>query len=154
VGTINMSRVILGGLAAGVVIDIGEGLINGVVLAADWAQVMKTMGKPEQMSGGQLAMLNILGLVMGILAVWLYAAIRPRFGAGPRTAVIAGVAFWALAYALPSAAPLIFEFFPARMMMIALAGGIIEVLLAVQVGARIYKEEEAAGAVSAAAAGR
>jgi hypothetical protein len=29
--------------------------------------------------------------------VWLYAAIRPRFGAGPATAVRAGLAFWIVA---------------------------------------------------------
>ena len=30
----------------------------------------------------------------GIAAVWLYAAIRPRFGAGLKTALIAGIAVW------------------------------------------------------------
>ena len=34
---------------------------------------------------------------LGIAAVWLYAAIRPRYGAGPRTAVIAGLAVWVMA---------------------------------------------------------
>ena len=31
---------------------------------------------------------------MGILMTWWYAAIRPRFGAGPKTAAIAGFAVW------------------------------------------------------------
>lgn len=33
-------------------------------------------------------------LAMGIWAIWLYAAIRPRYGPGPRTAIIAGFAWW------------------------------------------------------------
>ena len=32
--------------------------------------------------------------VGGPMALWLYAAIRPRFGAGPRTAVIAATFIW------------------------------------------------------------
>ena len=33
---------------------------------------------------------------MGIWAVWLYAALAPRYGAKPTTAVIAGVAWWTM----------------------------------------------------------
>ena len=31
---------------------------------------------------------------MGILIVWAYAAIRPRFGPGPKTAIFAGLVPW------------------------------------------------------------
>ena len=39
-GKINLGRVILGGIVAGIVIDIFEGVLNGVVLAKQWADVM------------------------------------------------------------------------------------------------------------------
>jgi hypothetical protein len=35
---------------------------------------------------------------LGILSVWLYAAIRPRYGAGPTTSVIAGFAVWLVTF--------------------------------------------------------
>src|SRR5207249_3963498 len=38
------------------------------------------------------------GFLVGIFAVWLYAAIRPRYGAGPKTALCAGAAVWGLGY--------------------------------------------------------
>lgn len=38
-----------------------------------------------------------LNVVPGIWAVWLYAAIRPRYGAGPKTAAIAGFSWWLIA---------------------------------------------------------
>src|SRR5688500_7593432 len=41
-----------------------------------------------------------LNIVVGIWAMWLYAAIRPRYGAGPKTAAIAGFAWWVIAAAL------------------------------------------------------
>jgi hypothetical protein len=33
---------------------------------------------------------NATGFLIGIFAIWLYAAIRPRHGPGPKTAVCAG----------------------------------------------------------------
>ena len=38
-----------------------------------------------------------LNVVAGIWAVWLYAAIRPRYRAGPMTAAIAGFSWWLIA---------------------------------------------------------
>jgi len=34
---------------------------------------------------------------VGIWTMWLYAAIRPRYGPGPKTAAMAGVALWVIA---------------------------------------------------------
>lgn len=45
-----------------------------------------------------IAVFLLYAFALGLVLVWLYAAIRPRFGAGPRTAIIAGVAVWFLAY--------------------------------------------------------
>jgi hypothetical protein len=39
----------------------------------------------------------VLNVVAGIWAVWLYAAIRPRYGSGHRTAAIAGFSWWLIA---------------------------------------------------------
>jgi len=39
----------------------------------------------------------ILNVAAGIWAVWLYAAIRPRYGAGSKTAAIAGFSWWLIA---------------------------------------------------------
>lgn len=38
-----------------------------------------------------------LNVVAGIWAVWLYAAIRPRYDSGPKTAAIAGFSWWLIA---------------------------------------------------------
>src|SRR5438105_3767070 len=102
--SINWTRVLLGGLVAGVIIDVSEGLLNGVFLAADWANAMKALNKPE-ISGSSIAAFNVMGLAIGIFTVWLYAAMRPRFGPGPKTALGAGLATWVIGYVLPSVAP-------------------------------------------------
>jgi hypothetical protein len=93
---INWGRVFLGGLLAGVVINIGEFLFHAVIFKDDMAEAMRAMGRDPAtvMTGNAIVVWNILGFLGGIMAVWLYAAIRPRFGAGAKTALIAGVAFW------------------------------------------------------------
>jgi hypothetical protein len=93
---INVGRVIGGGLLAGVVIDVVDGLTNGGILGARWAEETKRLGI-DMSSGAQsqsLAGWMTFGLLGGIVLVWLYASIRPRYGPGPKTAVIAGLTVW------------------------------------------------------------
>lgn len=138
---INWGRVILGGLVAGLIINAAEYLVNGVILQAWWAEVMKGLGKPEMMSGVQIAAFNVWGFLVGIFTVWLYAAIRPRYGAGPKAAVCAGAAVWALGYLLAGVAPMVLHILPRRLMAIGIGAGLIEVIVAALVGAWLYKEE-------------
>jgi hypothetical protein len=150
-GKICVGRVIGGGLVAGLVINICEFLVNGLWLAADWENAMRALGKP--MATGALPMVcyNIWGFAMGIMAVWLYAAIRPRFGPGSKTAYNAAIAVWIPGYLLALVPPAIMGIFPLRLMLIGLAVGLVEVLIGAQLGAWIYKEESAPSGVSAAA---
>ena len=111
-GTVNWNRVILGGLVAGLIINICEFLVNGLWLEKDWAAVMTSLGKTGQMGPEVIVAFNVWGFVMGIVAVWLYAAIRPRYGAGPKTAAIAACAVWIIGYFLAGVAPVITGLFP------------------------------------------
>ena len=81
-GKINWIRVILGGLVAGVIINVFEFALNGVVLAKDMEAAISALGR--QIGGGQLAIFIAWGFLVGIFAIWLYAGIRPRYGAGRR----------------------------------------------------------------------
>ena len=81
-----------------------------------------------------------MGFLSGIALVWLYAAIRPRYGAGPRTAVCAGAAIWFLSYALPSVGQIALDLWPLRAMAIALAWGVAEMIVAGLVGGWLYRE--------------
>ena len=149
--SINWNRVLLGGLVAGVIVDISEGLLNGVFLAEDWANAMKAIGKPE-VSGSGIAIFNVMGLAIGIFTIWLYAAIRPRFGAGPKTALGAGLATWVIGYVLPSVAPAVTHIYSRRLVAIGVVVGLLEILVASVAGAYVYKEESV-GSGQARAAG-
>lgn len=139
-GHINMARVVLGGLLAGLVINISEFVLNVVVLEAEMTAALQRMKLPP-IGGQAIAVFVTLGFVLGIGAVWLYAAIRPRYGAGPRTALCAGAVVWFLAYVYPSIGFFVIGMFPAGMTTLALVWGLVELLVATVAGAWLYREE-------------
>ena len=139
---INFGRVILGGLVAGILINISEFILNTVVLKADMETAMKALGKTVPMGGGTIAVWLILGFVMGFVSVWLYAAIRPRYGAGVATAVRAGVCIWFLGSVVCTVIMVNMGLFPFSVLPVGweLAQGILATIL----GAWFYKEDGAA----------
>jgi hypothetical protein len=44
----------------------------------------------------------LMSFVAGIVTIWLYAAVRPRLGAGPGTAIIIAIPVWILASLMPA----------------------------------------------------
>jgi hypothetical protein len=124
------------------VINAFEFVMNGVIFAQDMEAAMKALGK--EVGGAQMAMFVAWGFLVGIFAVWLYAGIRPRYGAGPKTAVLAGLAVWVLGYLLASVTLIGLGLFPMRLMAIGMIVGLVEVIVATLVGARVYREEGAA----------
>ncbi|HJS73658.1 MAG TPA: hypothetical protein VJ921_05180 [Vicinamibacteria bacterium] len=100
-GKINTGRVILGGLVAGLAMNASEAFLHAGVLGADGAKLVedwKRLGLEMDVRPSLLFWLIGITFVLGILAVWTYAAIRPRFGPGPKTALCAGLAVWAMSY--------------------------------------------------------
>src|SRR5260370_11265702 len=81
---------LIGGVIAGVVLNVIDYVLYGVVLKAQMAAAMQALGKPP-IAGNTILWFVFLDFVVGVFLVWLYAAIRPRYGAGPTTAVEAGV---------------------------------------------------------------
>ncbi len=136
---INLGRVVLGGIVAGVVINAFEFVLNGVVLADQWTALMASINRPA-LGGGEIMWFNLLAFVQGVAAVWTYAAIRPRFGAGPKTAVYAALLTWVTAYVLVNAMPTVMGVFPLSMTLTLIGVGLVEIIVATVAGAYFYKE--------------
>jgi uncharacterized membrane protein len=143
-GKINAGRVLIGGIVAGIIVAVVEWLVNGVVLLEDWTEALKLLGKSGETTTATTVIYVLWSLLVGIATVWLYAAIRPRFGAGPRTAVIAGFAMWIFAYLSFTIAAAAMALFPGRLLGITAVIGAIELVAAALVGAWLYREESAA----------
>ena len=82
----------------------------------------------------------LLGVAYGIMAIWLYASIRPRYGAGPITALYAGLGVWLLGDFLPALTWMPRGLFPRHLVAIAMLVGLVGILLATVAGAWLYQE--------------
>ncbi len=143
-GAIHYPRVLLGGLVAGLFMNVSEAILHAGVLAADSERLLEdwqALGLEVETSPSSLIWLFGITFVLGILAVWTYAAIRPRFGAGPATAICAGLAVWAMSYLY--AAVYVhagIQVLPPKLTWTPVAWSLIEVPVATLLGAWLYKE--------------
>ena len=143
---INTSKVVVGGLAAGVMGNIvgyvGFGMLLGPRFEAEAVAVAPVLAGRGMTTGAVVT--NIVStFVIGLLLVWLYAAMRPRFGPGARTAIFAAMVVWVCGF-----------FFHMDFLMVGLVTqqtyalaslvALVQVIASAWVGGMLYKEDEAA----------
>lgn len=136
---INLGRVLLGGLLAGLVLNIGEILLNDVVFGAQMKAEFERMRLPEP-GPSFIVVAVLLTFLLGILMVWLYALIRPRLNPGPLTAVIAGVIMWFGICVYSGVITGLVLQFPVNAMTIGIIWCLVEYVIAAVAGAWVYKE--------------
>jgi len=139
----NTPKVLVGGLAAGIVL-LAIDFVTNMYILGDRMRVEAEAFKPgladAMQSGKAMVIYIITDLVIGLLLVWTYAAIRPRFGPGMRTASAAAILFWLLG-----------SFFTANYLMMGMMSrslwwtfGIVWLVnlnLAAWAGAKLYTED-------------
>jgi hypothetical protein len=140
---INLGRVLLGGLIAGVVLNIGEFLLNGVVLADDMKGDLLRLGLPAEPGGDFIAKAVVSTFVLGIAITLLYALIRTQFGPGVKTAIYAGLLAWFFAILYPGVIYSGLGMVAMRLFWIGLVWGLVEYALGAIAGAWLYKEAKA-----------
>ena len=72
---------------------------------------MAALNKPP-IDPSMIVWFVVFGFGLGVMLVWVYAAIRPRFGAGVKTAICASTLVWGLAYLYPNLFFMIIDLFP------------------------------------------
>jgi hypothetical protein len=146
-GKINIGRVILGGLLAGLIINIGESILNLGIIGHRMELAFRELNLPE-LGNSTVIIFIILGFLLGILVVWLYAAIRPRFGAGPKTAILTGFFVWLFAILWPAIGDGLLGLFDPDLLVFVSVWGLFEILIAALAGAWLYKEPGAGDVTS------
>jgi hypothetical protein len=139
--SINVGRVVAGGLVAGVVANAIDFVTNTYVLASDmaaWAPT-RNLDAAAMNSGPVAASWILVDFIFGLVVVSTYAAMRPRFGAGPKTAMLAALALWVAVTAV------LFGFTQMGVFSMALfvkgsITSLVNALAASVAGAAVYKE--------------
>ena len=124
------------GLLAGIV-WIMLGSVVTALLGRDFAALPNNhLAKPTL---GFILFNLVLDLLEGISIVWLYTVLRPVYGPGVRTAVIAAVAWWFIV-SLGDATWCSFGLFPPRTVVPLMIGTLPALVLATIAGTKFYKE--------------
>jgi len=140
---INVGRWIGGGLAAGLVVWLLEGAAS-VLYMDDMQAALERLGLSMEMNAAMWVLSVVVSLILGFALVFFYAAARPRFGPGPRTAVIVAVGLWASGYLLSLTGYYMLGIYPTSMLVMWGVVGLVEMIVAALVGGWVYREAPAA----------
>lgn len=135
---LNWPRILAGGLVTGLIINVGETLLNGFILVDSYAGAMMRYGVAE--SPHSVAIFTVYGFLLGVVIVFLYAALRPGLGSGPGTAVLTGLVVWFLFSVSFADFHLAIPVFPTRVPIGNALWGLVEVPLATLAGAAVYRD--------------
>ena len=135
---LNGKRILLAGLAAGVAMDVMDVITNAVIFGSRWSEAYKALGLPGQNPAIPAFWLTF-DLFAGVIVAWLYAAMRPRFGAGPRTAIYAAFVQWLLVH-LTLYSHLADGVFPAQVLIGTSMGELVSSVVGGLIAVYLYQE--------------
>jgi len=136
-------RLLSSGIAAGVVIWIVDFIANGMVLA-DRYKMLQDAGlflSQPRLPFAPLWTLTELGLGIGL--AWIYAAVRPRLGPGPKTALTIGVVVGVMMHVPGNLAQASWSAVGRFVPLVWLIFGLIGTTAGALVAGALYKEEAA-----------
>ena len=139
-GKINYARVMAGTVVAAAFYFVTDGIIHGAVLGPEHMAAIAAAGKPVTHDPTAYAYFIAFDLGKGFVAVLLYAAARPRFGAGVKTAIWCGFITWFATEALPQIAAMPIPFYEKAFYWKWLGLEFVPMVVGAVLGAWVYKE--------------
>ena len=136
----NTGRLILGGLVAGLVANGLDYVINAFLMKREMDDLIQRLNLNQIVVNDSMLTWIIVDFVWGLLLVFTYAAMRPRFGPGPKTAVVSGATLWIASCAM-FAGLASMGIYTEQAFIKSAALTFVSTMAASLVGAAIYKEE-------------
>ena len=138
---INWGRLVIGSLIAAIIMFVTDGFIHETIAKADWQAVYDGLGAtvPEP-HGLSMFYFAVFELGRGFTAMMFYVTMRSLFGAGPKTAVLAGIVGW-IAFSLTAPVQFIpLGFFSNALWLKVGAIHLLISIIATIAGAALYKD--------------
>jgi hypothetical protein len=138
---INWGRLFLGSLIAAIIMFVTDGLIHETILKADWRALYTALRATEpEGHGSNMVYFALFELGRGFTAMMFYATMRAFFGAGPKTAALAGIVGW-IAFSLTGPVQFIpLGFFSNALWLKVAVIHLIVSIIATIAGAALYKD--------------
>jgi hypothetical protein len=143
---INYGRVLLGGILAGVLLFMADGLIHSKLLHEHWMAAMKAAGRSVEAEehGADMAYFAAFELLRGVALAWVYSVFRTHYGPGPGTAVCAALALWAVMFPISFLQEVPLGFYSTTLLGLWSVYELIPSVLAGLVAGALYKDPPAA----------
>lgn len=93
----NRQKIVIAGLVAGLVLNLIDFVSYTYLLGAHMARALDAVNpalNAAMSTGRAMATSIVIDFLLGIALVWLYAAMRPRYGPGPRNALMSAFFVW------------------------------------------------------------
>ena len=137
----NWGRLIVGSLIAAIIMFVTDGFIHETLVKADWhALYLALSAREPEPHGMNMAYFGIYELGRGFTAIMFYVLMRPFCGAGPKTAIAAGLVGW-IAFSLTAPVQFIpLGFFSNALWFKVGALHLIVSIIATIAGAALYKD--------------
>ncbi len=138
---INWARLTIGIVVAAIIMFFTDGFFHETVVKADWTSVYAGLKANEPSPHGtSLAYFAVFEIGRAFIALFLYAMMRTHFGAGPKTAMLAGVVGW-IGFSLTGPVQFIpLGFFSNALWLKVGAFHLVTSIIATVAGAAIYKD--------------
>ena len=137
----NWKRIALGGLLAGVVMNALDFAVGIFVLGERYKQFQDAgifLKEPRL----PFVPIWIAGIfVMGFVAAWFYAAVRPRLGPGPQTALLVGLVLGLVGHVMYNVSAASWGLQGRFMPLVWMVSGIAQLVVGTLVAGWVYKEE-------------
>ena len=134
---IRAASVTTGGLLAGLTLLAGEYVLNILILGKDMAGAAQGF---EHLAGRlTVPLLAANTLALGVVIVWLYAALHLQFGAGLKSVLLAAMIVWFLAWFHCAVVTSALGVLPPGSFWATAGWGLVEVPAAALAGAWLYR---------------
>jgi len=134
----NLKNIIKAGLIAGLVICLSAASMVPVVGTKIDTALAKFNLPP--FNTASMLYFFLVSLSFGIVLIWIYAAILPRFNNRLKSLIISVFIVWFLGYLLANLSVYVYGFLPLELTIIGILWGLGELLIAGLIAGRFYKE--------------
>jgi hypothetical protein len=140
---VNWARLLAGGVVATLICFATDGVMHNQLLDADWARLFEALSiHPPKQHEHAAALISFFDYEVGrgLGAVFIYVMMRARYGAGPKTAIWAGLVIWLICSVSGPAQFIPLGFYSHALWWKVGAFQLITTLAASVAGAAIYRE--------------
>lgn len=134
---INKHRLIFCGFISGIILNLGDTYLNGLILGDKWSDTMQSLNLPP-ISAATVILFFSMNFLLGIGLIWLYLIFSLKYGRGYRSVFYATIIIWVSVWLWSYLANMALKIYPVSIVIPSIIWGFFEIILASIIGSFLY----------------